>query len=39
MLVRRFTYAGFMLLTQTEWEQSVVQEYNDILTCKNGPLW
>jgi ribosomal RNA-processing protein 1 len=38
MLVRRFVNASFRLLQQSEWSESVCEEYNSILTSKDGPL-
>ncbi|KAI0068126.1 Nop52-domain-containing protein [Artomyces pyxidatus] len=38
MLVRRFVNASFRLLLRAEWDTSIFQEYNDILTMKGGPL-
>ncbi|KAH8120081.1 Nop52-domain-containing protein, partial [Phellopilus nigrolimitatus] len=38
MLVRKFVNASFRLLVRAEWDKNALEEYNDILTCKGGPL-
>ncbi|KAA1467950.1 Nop52-domain-containing protein [Dentipellis sp. KUC8613] len=38
MLVRRFVNASFRRLIQENWDISVCNKYNDILTRKGGPL-
>ena len=39
MLVREFVNSSFRLLIRTQWDGASVREYNDILTCRGGPLW
>ena len=39
MLVRKFVNASFRLLIRADWDKSAVSEYNDILSCRGGPLW
>ncbi|THH06725.1 hypothetical protein EW145_g3884 [Phellinidium pouzarii] len=38
MLVRKFVNASFRLLVRADWDKSVVDKYNSILTCRGGPL-
>ncbi|KAG6814117.1 hypothetical protein H0H92_002112 [Tricholoma furcatifolium] len=38
MLVRRFVNASFRLLIRAEWDEDAINNYNDILTTRGGPL-
>jgi len=38
MLVRRFVNASFRLLIREEWERTICETYNSILTDRGGPL-
>ncbi|KAJ7225350.1 nucleolar protein,Nop52-domain-containing protein [Mycena pura] len=38
MLVRRFVNATFRLLARAEWEKSMCDSHNDMLTRQGGPL-
>lgn len=39
LLIRRFVNASFRLLARNEWEETLVKEYDEILSGKGGPLW
>lgn len=38
MLVRKYVRASFTLLHRTNWKPEYCEEYNQILTSRNGPI-
>jgi Nucleolar protein,Nop52 len=39
MLVRRFVNVSFRFLIRVDWDKTVCDEYNSILSDTGGPLW